>query len=189
MECLYYEDDFISPELEKSLFDFFYNQPSKPALTSGRLMQAYGYGYNKGDYGLTLHKLDPIPQITNEMVSRIQQKLIDLHLTNQTINQLTVNNYNPSSSIDAHFDHKTRFGDVIVGVSLGSGCLMHFKNYHNKNNYFSHYLKPRSLYIMFGDLRYNWTHQIKPATHDCVDGLMIPRSNRISLTFRSAILI
>jgi hypothetical protein len=46
------------------------------------------------------------------------------------------------------------------------------------------YLPPRSLLLMNGDSRYEWTHGIAPRKMDKVNGVVIPRGRRLSLTLR-----
>jgi alkylated DNA repair protein alkB homolog 8 len=50
------------------------------------------------------------------------------------------------------------------------------------------YLPPRSLLLMQGAARYHWSHGIVPRTVDKVQGLLLPRSRRVSLTFRQVML-
>jgi len=47
------------------------------------------------------------------------------------------------------------------------------------------YVKPNSLYIMSGDARYVWTHELSPKKYDMSDGNKINRVRRISVTFRN----
>ena len=46
------------------------------------------------------------------------------------------------------------------------------------------YVKPNSLYIMSGEARYNWYHQMLNVKTDTVRGKKIDRKTRISLTFK-----
>lgn len=46
-------------------------------------------------------------------------------------------------------------------------------------------LEKRSLVIMRDDSRYLWTHSIKPVKNNIINGKRIPRSERISITFRN----
>lgn len=47
------------------------------------------------------------------------------------------------------------------------------------------YLPPRSLLVLGGEARDSWTHGIVPRATDFVNGVVCPRGERISLTFRS----
>jgi alkylated DNA repair dioxygenase AlkB len=48
-------------------------------------------------------------------------------------------------------------------------------------------LEPRSLLIMTGEARYKWTHGIPKADTDEWNGKLIPRSRRVSLTYRTIV--
>ena len=47
------------------------------------------------------------------------------------------------------------------------------------------FLPPRSLLLLSGEARYEWTHAIAPRATDVVDGEVRARGERVSLTFRS----
>jgi alkylated DNA repair dioxygenase AlkB len=172
---LSYVPEFITVEEEKELEQFLMSQPWRNEKK--RRMQTYGYRYLKGEYNTTLHKVEiiegPILKLLNKITDHFGIPL----------NQCTVNEYEPGNGIDAHFDHKERFGKDIVGVSLGSGCTMIFESEHLKSS-IPIYLSPRSMYKMSGKIRYDYTHRIKGVVSDMVDDNIIPRTKRISLTFR-----
>ncbi len=142
---------------------------------SGRMMQSYGFNYKKGEYDAPLHETTPIPVEFRSIIERINS------LTKRDFNQMTVNRYEPGQGIDAHYDHLTRFGDTIVGITLGSGCTLTFQHMKDRVDV---YLEPRSLYVMQGDMRYVWKHKISKLFSDEVDGEVIKRGTRTSLTFR-----
>ena len=50
------------------------------------------------------------------------------------------------------------------------------------------YLEPRSLIILSGKARYQWTHAIPARKSDIVHSEKIMRDRRVSLTFRNVIL-
>lgn len=80
------------------------------------------------------------------------------------------------------------FDDFIISLSLGSDIVMEFKkdNCHN-----SVLLKSRSLLIMSGESRYDWTHGITPRKFDLINTVdgpdVICRGTRISITFRRVV--
>ena len=59
---------------------------------------------------------------------------------------------------------------------------MEFKRYDGVEK--SVYLPPRSICIFAGESRYAWTHGIACRKVDLVDGVLVGRSRRLSLTFR-----
>lgn len=150
---LCYIPEFITVEEEKELEIFLKSRPWR--YEKKRRMQTYGYRYLKGEMEVPFIKLKT----------------------------LKVNEYEPGQGIDAHYDHKERFGKDIIGVSLGSGCIMIFDSKELESP-IPIYLYPRSMYKMSGKFRYDYNHRIKGVVDDTVDGKIIPRSTRISLTFR-----
>ena len=46
-------------------------------------------------------------------------------------------------------------------------------------------LEPRSLLILSGEARYDWTHAIPARKSDVIKGVRQPRTRRVSLTFRT----
>jgi hypothetical protein len=129
------------------------------------------------------------------------------------VRQAILNLYNSGEGISPHVDLLTRFGDGIVGVSLGSGCVMRFRkeqehaetsNVHAANTDGSFkgqsisrneeewdlYLPERSIIVLSEEARYKWTHGIEGRTKDFVrgekdaTGEWIARGVRLSITFR-----
>ncbi|KAL1742400.1 hypothetical protein HDZ31DRAFT_84161 [Schizophyllum fasciatum] len=122
--------------------------------------------------------------------------------------QIIINLYAPGEGISAHVDLLRRYGDGIIGVSLGSGCVMRFRDVGNDGaahesynpvtdndanpDHPTHdvYLPAGSVYVMTGDARYRWTHGIERRRADLVEAgtgegaEWIERGERISVTFR-----
>ena len=178
---LVYIPNFIS-ESEETLFlkyletsEYWSNNANGKRRRMQRRMQAYGYKYDKGDFSIGMRETTKIPDVFESLLSRLNKE------TDRVFNQMTVNEYLPGQGIDSHYDHKTRFGDVIAGVSLGSGCTMIFSHRDDKINL---YLEPRSLYILKRTIRYDYKHKISKVFDDNVNGQKIIRKIRTSLTFR-----
>jgi alkylated DNA repair dioxygenase AlkB len=55
----------------------------------------------------------------------------------------------------------------------------------NRTNAISIWLEPRSLLVLTGEARHEWTHAIRPRLADVVNGAKIPRQRRLSLTLRT----
>lgn len=122
------------------------------------------------------------------------------------LNQLTVNEYKPGEGIGSHIDTPQAFSDGIISISLGGDCVMefrlpsseHMQDNHlftsdvssKKTNYISRklvHLPPRSLLLMSGPARLSWEHMIVSRMTDLVEGKIIPRRTRVSLTLRTAL--
>ena len=91
--------------------------------------------------------------------------------------QCIVNNYFPGQGISKHID-LIDFGSVIGCFSICSGSEMVFQRGEEK---YGIYAEPNSLYIMSGDSRYKYTHEMVSKKSD--NGKT--RDRRISITFRN----
>ncbi|KAJ7073260.1 hypothetical protein B0H15DRAFT_869301 [Mycena belliarum] len=100
--------------------------------------------------------------------------------------QAILNLYRPGEGIAPHVDLPARFGDGIVGVSLGSGCAMRFTEAETDGaEAVRLFLPAQSVLVLSGEARYGWTHGIEQRTADFVKGEgMIERGTRMSITFR-----
>jgi len=124
--------------------------------------------------------------------------------------QAILNLYQPGEGITPHVDLLGRFGDGIIGVSFGSGCVMRFDKVPSEtreqgaegegNPRWELYLPERSVIVLSEEARYEWTHGIDERTEDfvsCEDGedsekecsalpkgCWIGRDVRLSITFR-----
>jgi len=105
--------------------------------------------------------------------------------------QAILNLYWPGDGITPHVDLLDRYGDGIIGVSFGSGCVMRFdklrgaelaedvgaavdvyepgKGSAEGRDRWDLYLPARSVVVMSADARYRWTHGIEKRMDDLVD--------------------
>lgn len=85
--------------------------------------------------------------------------------------------------IPPHFDVHPPFQGMFVSISLGSGLVMSFKSYKGEQQ---HLLLPaRSCVLFAGEARHVWTHTIAARKIDKVNGEMLFRRKRVSLTLRT----
>ncbi|KAH7096385.1 hypothetical protein BKA62DRAFT_511676 [Auriculariales sp. MPI-PUGE-AT-0066] len=103
--------------------------------------------------------------------------------------QAIVNRYEPGQGITPHIDLLSRYGDGIVGVSLGADCAMGFTPAEGETGTpVEIFLPARSIIALEGDARYTWTHGIPARSSDRVsgpDGIeIIQRGSRVSVTYR-----
>jgi alkylated DNA repair protein alkB family protein 8 len=106
------------------------------------------------------------------------------------LNQLTVNLYRPGEGIGSHVDTPSAFGDGLISVSLSGGIVMEFRKVSGAGDGKDKrlvYLPPRSLLLMSGAARYEWEHMIVTRSTDTVNGRVLPRQRRLSLTLRTAL--
>ncbi|KAH7887422.1 hypothetical protein F5I97DRAFT_1804752 [Phlebopus sp. FC_14] len=121
--------------------------------------------------------------------------------------QAILNLYRPGEGISSHVDLLNRFDDGIIGVSLGSGCVMTFERAcasgaagdvgqsrdgtELERKRWDVYLPERSVLVLSKDARYTWTHGIPGRAHDLVESedgseepCLLERGTRLSITFR-----
>ena len=96
-----------------------------------------------------------------------------------------INEYQPGQGISAHVDHHPRFGDEVVMISLLDEYPMRFA--HPSGKVFEKRLAPRSVCVITGPSRYEWTHEIAKRKSDPVPGGgKRLRKRRVSITYRKA---
>ena len=126
--------------------------------------------------------------------------------------QAILNLYRPGEGITPHVDLLERYGDGIIGVSLGSGCAMRFRRVSGallqsgleepiKGEGSANaevqdvFLPENSVVVLSGDARFGWTHGIEKTRGDWVakevdaeterkEAEWIERGVRVSVTFR-----
>lgn len=96
--------------------------------------------------------------------------------------QVTANEYLPGQGIAPHIDTHSAFTSVIVSLSLQSEILMEFT--HPDSRHEMILLQPRSLLILSGASRYEWSHGIASRNFDIIDNVKVDRNRRVSVTFR-----
>lgn len=139
-------------------------------------VQHYGYRYDYKRRTVT-EPTTPIPAHWADLfcVIHSQQDQKD------SWNQVMINEYLPGQGISAHID-SLAYGEVIRCYSLGSGATMRFT--HADGTRRDLYVEPRSVYVMTGEARYQWKHEMIARKSDVVDGVKQARQRRISITLR-----
>lgn len=158
-------DDFL-----KSCPDFL---PVKPKFSSGRHVAQYGYTYDYSQKDVNLTAVNPFPPIIAYLSGYLSAEIPGFNP-----NQCIINRYLPGQGINPHIDH-TKFGDTIACFTFGGGAEIEFTKLDQKEVI---YTEPNSLYILQGDSRYLWNHQMRPRLSDPDHG---KRTIRYSITFRS----
>lgn len=164
-------ENYIDEDKENELIDIINKQKWNTSLK--RLTQHYGYKYNYKSRNLTHDdKIGDIPKWLSSLIK-------------YDIDQIIINRYLQGEGISAHIDNTNIFDDMIISLSLGSACEMIFSKYGDIKKY---YIKPRTLLIITKDARYKYRHEIKNKIYDIIDGKVIERNTRYSITFRKVIL-
>lgn len=133
-------------------------QPSK------RLVVCYGYEYGERTRGLT--PTLAIPEYLRDVCGRCADAV---GLKRNDLPQAIVTTYPPGAGIRGHVDAPV-FGDPVIGLSLGGPAWMVFRR---KGERFRIRVEPGSLYVMAGESRWFWAHEVRPV-----------RAARISVTLR-----
>ncbi|KAI8037588.1 alkylated DNA repair protein alkB homolog 8 [Drosophila gunungcola] len=181
--------DFVSEEEESTLLEAI-AADGKTSEGSGtlkhRIVKHFGYEFLYGSNNVDPSKpLDQsIPTACDVLWPRLENSSSTWDWS--TPDQLTVNEYEPGHGIPPHVDTHSAFLDPILSLSLQSDVVMDFRRGEEQVQV---RLPRRSLLIMSGEARYDWTHGIRPKHIDVVPsasgGLTTQaRGKRTSLTFR-----
>lgn len=149
-----------------------------------RRVQHYGYIYPYKGKVTNVSQLIPtseFPDIFYDLLDYL--KSVSILPEDYYPDQAIVNEYQPGEGISGHTDNTMVFEDLIVSVTLGSGCIMIFKNTRNGEKT-SFYLSPGSVLVMEDGARYDYTHEIPKVKTDTINGTKVKRGTRISITFR-----
>ncbi|XP_074835877.1 alpha-ketoglutarate-dependent dioxygenase alkB homolog 7, mitochondrial isoform X1 [Carettochelys insculpta] len=90
-----------------------------------------------------------------------------------------------SGYIKPHIDSVKFCGCTIAGLSLLSASVMRLVSEQNPGDWMELLLPRRSLYILRGTARYEFTHEILKDEESFFDGQKIPRERRISVICRN----
>ena len=178
---------YIEDYINDNQHDWLLNQIDKnPWLEDlRRRVQHYGFKYDykarKVNYDMRIGHLP-------EWLQALGRKLYeDGHMPAEP-DQVIVNEYDPGQGISSHIDCEPCFANMIVSLSLGSGCIMDFTNKRDKTKKIPVWLAPSSIIILKDEARYEWLHGIAPRKSDQWAGQTYERQRRVSLTFRKVIL-
>jgi alkylated DNA repair dioxygenase AlkB len=141
----------------------------------GRRIQYYGHWYHHAKGGV--YRIGLLPAWAASLAERLTHD----RLMPYVADQLIVTEYEPGEGIRPHIDAPV-FADVIVGVALGSTCVMEFLRQGHATE--EVLLEPGSAVVFSGDARQEWQHAIPARTADDWRGRRLRRSRRVSLTFR-----
>jgi alkylated DNA repair dioxygenase AlkB len=168
---LSYVQGYVSEQEEAELVAAIDAEPWD--TTWDRRRQPYG-----GPYGRGGEEVRDIPAWGRILAERMHRDGI----TDRRFDQMLVNEYLPGQGIAMHRDYQN-FDETVVSLSLLSPCVMDFRHVEEDQRAVL-LLEPRSLLVMKGDARYRWEHGIARRKNDRWKGSVIPRSRRVSVTYR-----
>ena len=167
-------NEYISQEYEELIVEEL-DKNKWEALTNRRV-QHYGFDFVYGANNVNPDEPSkPMPEWIQPLLDQLYEKY------NLQFDQLTVNEYLPGNSIPPHIDSHSPFEETIAAVSLLSPIAMLFRKDNEDHNLF---IEPRSLVVMQDEARYTWKHAITQRKYDILNGNVVFRNRRISLTFR-----
>ena len=180
-----YIEDYISESEHDWLLDQIDEHEHQWRKDLKRRVQHYGFKYDYKARKVThdMH-IDHLPEWLQALGQRLHE---DGHMPAEP-DQVIINEYEPGQGISSHIDCEPCFDDVIVSLSLGSGCVMDFTSKLDKTKKILVWLAPRSIIVLRDDARYKWLHGIAPRKSDTWTGQKYERQRRVSLTFRKVIL-
>ncbi|QGG89868.1 alpha-ketoglutarate-dependent dioxygenase AlkB [Agrobacterium sp. MA01] len=171
--------DWITPAREAVLAAFL-----DAGAWSGELkrrVRHFGYRYDYRARSATAEsRIGPLP----DMLKGLAERLVADGFFSDVPDQVIANEYLPGQGISAHVDCEPCFGEVIASLSLLSGCEMRFGCLASGETR-AVILQPRSLLMLVGPARRDWTHAIPARRSDVIDGVRVMRVRRVSLTFRT----
>jgi alkylated DNA repair dioxygenase AlkB len=179
---LTYLPNYLSKQEENALIEQIDAQNWLADLK--RRVQHYGYKYDYRSRRIdTSMKIGQLPEWLESIAKRLYTEGVFKNVPDQVI----INEYTIGQGITHHIDCEPCFEDTIVSISLGSTCVMDFKN-PKTDEKIPLLLQPRSAVILKSESRYDWEHGIAGRKSDKYEGVIYPRKRRISLTFRKVIL-
>ena len=168
--------DFISKSLEEELINEIDAQPW--VVDYDRRLQYYGYRNElEKPYDLVEFPV-PIPPA----IYSLSEKIVEQKVLESQPDQVIINEYAPGQGIRPHKD-RNYFDNQICGINLGSGCVMRFIKI-SGGDVVDVEIPRRSLYVMQDEARYKYNHAIPPRKKDKVDGNVLHRERRLSITYR-----
>ena len=183
---LKYYENVIDEKFSDDVFEFLDGENGKKwkALSdskNSRKVQHYGYIYDYKSRNVN-KKGEKFPEVFKPLIDYLSEVVSRGSSDSRfgEFNQIIVNNYEAGQGISAHIDVKD-YGNTIACFTLGSGAMMRFTR---EDLSYDLYVKKNSVYIMSGESRYNWKHEMVSRKSDLVDGKKIQRGRRISITFR-----
>ncbi len=191
-EGLYYYPDAIPEDFADRLLTFL-DQDCElfPVLSrnaavpsaNARRVAHYGFRYDYSRGGVS----DPAPDfpaVIEELCALIYETHSEEFPDGYWFDQCIINRYLPGQGIGAHYDRE-EYGEFIACFTLCSGAEMEFTSRERAEHYHV-YTEPRSLYIMSGKSRHEYTHMMRARKSDPGHG---QRGTRWSLTFRSVCIL
>ncbi len=168
--------DYIDARTEQELLAHI--DPGPWQSDFRRRVQQYGLGYAGGSQKLSWVRDFP------SWLLRLAQRVAEDAPMERFPENCVINEYIPPQGIGPHRDYPD-FGPTVSCVSLGSDIVMDFSHEGRRLRVPVH-VPARSLWVLSGEARWEWTHGIAPRLKDIIKGERRARGRRVSVTFRTA---
>jgi len=176
---LTYRSQFVSPHEASTLIRCVDTSSWRDDLR--RRVQHYGFRYNYRSRSVgPADRIGPLPHWLADLAERVAANGVFDRPPDQAI----VNEYQPGQGIAAHIDCRPCFGPAVATLSLGSPISMQLDR-GSGTPWIEIRLEAGSLLVLTGEARAAWRHGIVGRKADIVEGQRIPRTRRLSITFRT----
>ena len=170
---LAYQEGFLSVAEEAELMEWIDGHAWN--LEYSRRRQFYGRSYNRPD------EVTEIPGLFLGLARR----LFDEGLVTAPPDHVLINDYLPGQGIAAHMDEMPHPNSQVVTISLLDSYPMLFARNGSTETY-EQWLGRRSVAVMSGLSRTEWTHEIVKRKADVIQGGgRRVRGRRVSVTYRT----
>lgn len=169
---LAHTEEFVSHAEEAELLSAAQTLAFEPFAFHGwfgkRETVSFGWRYDFNDS--RMHEAPPIPEFLLPLRARAATFA---RVPAAALEQALVVRYEVGAGIGWHRDRPVF--DKVVGISLLAPCVLRFRRRGGRNfQRFALDARPRSAYLLSGDIRHEWEHSIAPM-----------EALRYSITFRS----
>jgi alkylated DNA repair dioxygenase AlkB len=172
-EGLDYRENFLSDFEEAELISWIDSHPWNTEYSRRR--QFYGRSYKDPSVET------PIPSLFQILAKR----LLDEGLVTTLPDHVLINDYLPGQGIAAHLDEMPHPDSQVVTISLLDTYPMEFARIGSSEKV-EQWLQRRSVAVMNGASRTEWTHEILKRKADLVQGGgRRVRGRRVSITYRT----
>ena len=175
-------ENYVEESFEKEIFDFLTVQELDTCQSKEK-----HFGYIFDNFNNNFQQLsddeNKIPLLFEEFFEQLlTKKLIETRPTQMTVN------VNDSEHGLEHNHSLSTLDEYAVYLNLMSSVTMEFYN-KNQKLMFKIHLKPKSVLILRGASRHEWTHSISNRKHDIIkdsngNTIISKRSKRICFSFR-----
>ena len=171
---LTYESNILSDDILAQIHEFIETdlQEDLYHIVSEKSRMVAHYGYS---YGYKSKQTSNTTKSFPDVIQRLNENILG-----SKFNQCIVNRYGPGQGINKHID-SVNYGNTIACFTFLSGAEMEFTRGWDT---FRLYTEPNSLYVMSGESRYDWKHQMRCRKSDPRNG---KRGVRYSITFRKVL--